>query len=165
MLRRALLATVLTVLPTSAFATKCGVVDFERAVNETNEGKQAQTRLDTMYGNRKAELERLQTELEADVEEFQARAMILSEDARAEAEQNLLQKQQTFQGKYQQYQQEMQQQYMVLLQDLDEKMRGITAKIATEGTYDLVMDKAAVVYHGGECRDITSELIQRYNSQ
>ena len=165
MLRRLTIAASLLVLPATASATKCGVVDFERAVNGTEEGKNAQKRLDTMYSSRKDELERMQTELEAELEDFQARAMILSEDARSEAEKSLMQKQQAFQGKYQQYQGEMQQQYMMMLQDLDTKMRSITSKIAGEGGYDLVVDKAAVVYFSGECRDITTELIQRYNAQ
>jgi Skp family chaperone for outer membrane proteins len=64
-----------------------------------------------------------------------------------------------------QYQQEMQQTYFTLLSDLDEKMRALTEKIAKEKAYDLVLDRAAVVYSGGETIDMTDELIKRYNAQ
>jgi regulator of protease activity HflC (stomatin/prohibitin superfamily) len=64
-------------------------VDFQRAVNETTEGKGAQERLDTMYSSRKAELERMKSELEREIEDFEARALILSDSARREAEQKL----------------------------------------------------------------------------
>lgn len=150
---------------TPAMAGALAVVDFQRAVNETEEGQAAQTRLDTMYGTRKAEIERLQTELEKEIEDYQARAMILSEDARADAEQNLMVKQQRFEATYMQYQQEMQQTYLTLLQDLDQKMRTLSEAIAKEKQYDLVLDRAAVIYVGGATVDMTDELIRRYNAQ
>ena len=62
-----------------------------------------------------------------------------------------------------QYQQEMQQNYYTLLQDLDTKMRALTATIAKEKGYSLVLDSAAVVYSGGDTVDMTNELIKRYN--
>lgn len=148
-----------------AHAGGIAVVDFQRAVNETDEGKAAQGRLDAMYGSRKSEIERLQKELETEIKDYQARAMILSEDARAEAEQALMMKQQRFEATYGQYQQEMQQTYYSLLQELDQKMRTMSAAIAKEKQFDLVVDKAMVIYNGGSTSDMTDELIQRYNSK
>ena len=147
------------------FAGGIAVVDFQRAVNETEEGKAAQGQLDAMYGSRKTEIERLQKELEAEVKEYQAKLMILSEDARAELEQALMIKQQRFEATYSQYQQEMQQTYYGLLQDLDQKMRAASVKIAEEKGYDLVVDKAMVIYAGGTTQDVTDELIRRYNAK
>jgi outer membrane protein len=152
----------------SAFPASAGgiaVVDFQRAVNETDEGKAAQGRLDAMYGSRKSEIERLQKELETEIKDYQARSMILSEDARVEAEQALMIKQQRFEATYGQYQQEMQQTYYSLLQDLDQKMRAMSAAIAKEKQFDLVVDKAMVIYTGGTTDDMTDELIRRYNAK
>ena len=148
-----------------AFAGKIAVVDFQRAVTETTEGKAAQERLDTMYSSRKAEIDKLRTDLEKDITDYQSRALILSDEARAQAERDLASKQQRYEGLYMQYQQEMQQTYFTLLSDLDEKMRALTEKIAKEKAYDLVLDRAAVVYSGGETIDMTDELIKRYNAQ
>lgn len=153
----------LLVSSTPAFASGIAVVDFQRAVTETDEGKSAQQRLDAMYSSRKTEIEKMQSDLEAELQDFQARAMILSEEARAEAEQGLMVKQQQFQSLYVQYQQEMQQNYYTLLQDLDTKMRALTETIAREKGYDLVVDRAAIVYVGGSTVDMTDELIVRYN--
>jgi Skp family chaperone for outer membrane proteins len=64
-----------------------------------------------------------------------------------------------------QYQQEMQQAYLTLLQDLDQKMRALSETIAKENTYCLVLDQAAVVYKGAGATDMTDTLIKRYNAQ
>ncbi len=147
-----------------ALAADIAIVDFERAVNETTEGKAAQQRLDTMYSSRKNEIERMRDEYQKLVEDYEARALILSDSARQDAETELLRKQQEFEAKYMGYQQEMQQTYLTLLQDLDQKMRSLTEEIAAEKGYDVVLDKAAVVYYGGEAIDMTDSLIARYNA-
>ena len=161
---RSIVLGALLAFASPALASGVAVVDFQRAVNETTEGKGAQERLDTMYSSRKAELERMKSELEREIEDFEARALILSDSARREAEQKLTQKQSSFQEKYVTYEQEMQQTYYSMLEDLDTKMRAIVDKIAKEKGYDIVIDKAALVYVGPGALDITSALIQRYNS-
>ncbi len=147
-----------------AWAGGIAVVDFQRAVNETDEGKAAQAKLDSMFATRKAEIEKKQKELEAEFKDFESRAMILSESARAEAQQALLQKQAAFQQLYMQYETEMQQTYMTMLQELDQKMRAVSAKVAQERGYDIVIDRAAVVYLGPNAVDMTDDLIKRYNA-
>ena len=168
MTRYILICTVMLasniVAPVAAWAGGIAVIDFQRAVNETNEGKAAQSKLDTMYASRKSEIETKRNELEAEFKDFQSRAMILSEAARGEEEQKLGMKQQQFQQLYMQYEQEMQQQYMQLLQNLDTKMRSVSEKLAKEKGYDLVIDKAAVVYVGGSTVDMTDALVTRYNA-
>ncbi len=152
-------------IATPAWAGKTAVVDFQRAVMETTEGKAAQERLDSMYSTRKAEIDKLRKQLEKELEDYQSKALILSEDSREATEKDLMAKQQKFETLYGQYQTEMQQTYYTLLSDLDEKMRLLTEKIAKEKAYDVVLDRAAVVYTGGETVDMTDELIKRYNAQ
>jgi outer membrane protein len=162
---RTVLFLFLMLAAAPAHALTVAIVDFERAVNETTEGKAAQQRLDTMYASRKAEIDKMRVDFEKQADDFQAKALILSDAARAEAEKDLIRKQQAFEMKYMQYQQEMQQTYLTLLSDLDEKMRALTERIAKEKSYDLVVDKAASVYAGGQVIDMTPELIQRYNAE
>lgn len=147
-----------------AFAAKIAVVDFQRAVTETEQGKAAQKKIDDMYESRKGEIERMQKDLEKQIQDFQARAMILSDQARAEQEQQLMVKQQQFQQRYMQYEAELQQTYAGLLQELDQKMRALSVTIAKEKNYDLVVDRAVVVHMGGEVIDMTPDLVARYNA-
>lgn len=160
----ALALNVALAVPSSALAGGIAIVDFQRAVNETTEGKSAQSKLDTMYAARRTEIEKMEADLSKEIEDFKSRAMILSDSARSEAEQQLMGKQQRFQQLYLQYEQEMQQTYYTLLQDLDTKMRAISEKVAKEKGYDLVLDRAAVVYMGGSTVDMTDDLVKRYNA-
>lgn len=164
MLRQWLFVFSFVVAAAPAWASGIAVVDFQRAVMETTDGKAAQDKLDTMYASRKSEIDKLRSDLEGDFADYQARQMILSDEARAETEKGLVEKQQKFEAKYGQYQEEMQKTYYALLQDLDEKMRILCEKIAKEKTYDVVLDRAAVVYAGGTTIDMTDELIRRYNA-
>src|SRR5690606_790845 len=94
---RALIACFVLLAATPAFAGPIAVVDFQRAVTETDQGKAAQKKIDDMYESRRGEIERMQSDLEKQIQDFQARAMILSDQARAEQEQQLMLKQQQFQ--------------------------------------------------------------------
>ena len=164
MLRKLLCSVFLVLIALPAWAGGIAVVDFQRAVTETEEGKSAQKKIDAMYLSRKTEIERLKTDLDSKIKDYQARALILSEEARSQEEQKLGGQQQQFEQTYMQYQQEVQQTYMTLLQDLDEKMRTIAQALAKEKGYSVVLDSAAIVYHGADVADMTDPLVQRYNS-
>lgn len=147
-----------------AFAGQIAVVDFQKAVTLTEEGKSAQKKIDTMYMSRKAEMDKLRSDLETAIQDYQSRAMILSDQARAETEGRLAQQQAVFEQKYMQYQQELQQVYGTMLQDLDGKMRTLVTTMAKEKSYSLVVDSAAAVYHGSDVVDMTNDLVTRYNA-
>lgn len=160
---RSIFLFVLLFATVPAWAGKIAVVDFQRAVQETEKGKSAQKQIDAMYDSRKGEIEKMQSSLEKEIQDFQSRAMILSEQARAEQEQQLIMKQQRFQQTYMQYENELQQTYSTLLSDLDQKMRTLSAVIAKEKGYDLVIDRQVVVHQGGEVIDMTGDLVARFN--
>ena len=56
---------------TVAEAGTIAVVDFERAVNETDEGKSAQSQLESMYASRKSELDSIRGELEKEFKDYE----------------------------------------------------------------------------------------------
>ena len=96
----------------AASARTIAIVDFQRAVTETTEGKQAQAQLDTMYESKKKAIEDMQAEIQQAFQDYQGQKAILSAEARNAAEQKLMVQQQRFEQTYMQYQNEMQQSYM-----------------------------------------------------
>jgi Skp family chaperone for outer membrane proteins len=162
---RGLVVMSLLMASTPAWALKLCLIDFQKAVTETAEGKSAQTKIDGMYSSRKAELERMQKELEKAIQDYQSRAMILSAEAKAGEEQKLGLQQKTFEQTYMNYQNEMQQTYMGLLGDLDEKMRAVAQVVGKEQGCTTVIDKAVVIYAGAEMADVTTTLVTKYNAQ
>ncbi len=151
----------------TALAAEAGaiaVVDFQAAVTMTNEGKTAQSKIDQMYTARKAEIDRMKADFERELSEYQSRAMLLTDSAKAQAEGELMQKQQAFEQKYVSYQQEIQATYGQLLDSLDQKMRAVSVTVAKEKGYTLVLDKQAVVYQAADVVDMTSALVAKYNA-
>ena len=161
---RALAVSVLLAAASSASASTLCKVDFQKAVTETNEGKTAQTKIDTMFKARQDEVARMQTEFETAVGDFQKRAMMLAADARASEEQKLMLQQRNLQQTAMQYEQEMQQTYMGMLGDLDVKMRTVAGDVGKGAGCSMVIDSAVVVYAAADVKDITTDLVSRYNT-
>ncbi len=164
MLRFVFLYLTLMVTAVPAMAQSMAVVDFMSAAERTSEGKKANTKLEALYASRQSELDRLKTELEKEVAEYQTQAMIMSESARAEREQALGMKQAQLQQAAMQAEAELGQMQMELTTDLGEKMRAVAQAIAKEKGYDLVIDKAVAVFAGPAVPDITDALVTKYNA-
>lgn len=162
---RSFMFSFLLLLAVPAFAAKVAIVDFQRAVAETTEGKAAEKRLQDGMNIRRAEIARQKTELERLYKDFEARQLILNDEARKKAIEELQTKEAKLQQDAMRFEQEMQQEYLEIVSELDAKMRDLSAKIAKEKGYDLVLDQSAVIYSGGEVVDMTPELIRRYNAK
>ena len=98
----ALLSSLLLALaffagPTLAADLTIATVDFNKALNEIEDGKSAQERLDTMYQGKKAEIEQLEANLQALSEEYQAKQAVLSDTARQDYENRLMQQNANYQ--------------------------------------------------------------------
>lgn len=150
---------------TPAWAVKLCTIDFQQAMLQTAEGKAAQTKIESMYSSRKAELDRMQSELEKAIKDYQARSILLTADAKAQEEQKLALQQQTFEQTYLKYQNEMQNTQMSLLGDLDEKMRAVAQIVGKEQGCTAVIDKVIIVYGGPDLADVTTSLVSKYNAQ
>ena len=161
---RSLTLGLLLVVSANASASTICTVDFQKAVTETNEGKSAQGKIDTMFKARQDEVARMQAEFEKAVEDFQKRAMMLAADARGEQEQKLMLQQRNLQQVAMQYEQEMQQTYMGMLGDLDTKMRTVAAEVGKGASCGVVLDSAVIVYAAPDVKDLTTDLVSRYNA-
>ncbi len=148
-----------------ADAAKIGTVDYGRAIQEIDEGKAAQQRLDTMYAGEKAKIEQLEAELNSLAQEYESKRAILSDTARAEYEQRLTQKQYEFQQAYAQADYEMQVAYFSAMEQLMSGLQTVAEDIGREGSYELILEvsQGMVLYSSGA--DLTDTVIQRYNAK
>ncbi len=162
-MRRMMVCAALLLVGTPAMANKICVVDFQKAVTETNEGKSAQKRLDSMYASKRGELERMQGDLQKSAADLQSRRSILSPDALQKEEQALYVKQAEFEQTYMRFQEEFQATYSGMLGDLDAKMRSIAGETAKANSCSILLDRAAVVFAGPDVADVSAALVGRYN--
>ena len=161
-----LLITICCCVAGSAFAeVKVAVVDFQKALNDVNEASGVRKKLESMYGERKVTIEKMQTSLEAKKVDLEKQSVILSDSARKSKEEDVMRTHMEFQQTYSRYESEMQQAYYAAMQDFIEKMKKIAIAIGQERGYTVVLEttEGGVVYWS-ESVDITSELIKRYNA-
>ena len=148
-----------------AAETRICVVDPESAINSTTEGKGAQTKLETLFASREAEIEKRKKALEKEFKDYEARQAILSEEARRAAEASLITKRDELQAYVYQAEQEMQSTYMSLLAGMEEKLMTVAQGIGASKQCTVLLNKAAVIYVGSGVVDLTDDLVKAYDAQ
>jgi outer membrane protein len=145
---------------------KIGVVDLQRAINETEDGRQAKRRLKKLFDERQESLNQKQENLKAQKESLERQQEVLSEDALKKKVEKYQADLMELQNEYVQYQQELSQKEGELTQKILEKMQGILRRIGQTEGYTLIIEanEGGVVWVPSNL-DLTDVLIQRYNQQ
>ena len=96
-----LLGVVSVVSPAQAQAqgVKIAVVDFQAALENIEDGKKAQSRLEAIFMGKQAEIEQMESNFMAKQREYEAKASVLTDAARTDLERELGE----LQMQYQQY--------------------------------------------------------------
>ncbi|MEL6350116.1 MAG: OmpH family outer membrane protein [Myxococcota bacterium] len=162
---RTLFAAGLLMASTSAWAGGIAVVDFQSAINQVAEGERARQEIDALLKQKQQAITNLEQQLQTKMQEYEKQRVILSDAARQQKEQELMQLQAQYQQAAMQAEQEMQQLYAVKMEGLITKMRGISEQIGQERGYDLVLEvtESGIVFSGANVTNITPELIKRYD--
>jgi len=145
-------------------AMKVGLVDFQRALNETAEGKKARATLELRYESSRLELESKRAELQQMKENIEAQGVMLSPGALAEKEQEYQKEMLAFQQVLLESQQEMALMEQELTFGIYEKLKNTADGIGREAGFNLILHAEAVVYLNGVV-DITDQVITRFNQK
>ncbi len=165
--RIALLFAALTLFaatPALAEGPKIGIVDFQRALNEVEEGKTAKATLESRYEAARVEVEARRAEVEQMAQDLEAQRPMLAPEAIREKESEYQQKMIEFQQIMMEQQQTMALMEQELTGDILEKLYATAGTIGAEGGYNLIVEASAVVYVNGT-QDITEQVINRYNNK
>lgn len=162
-----LMLLALLALPASALAQqamKFGVVDFQQALNDVEEGKSARQVLETRFEEKRLGLEARKAELEQMSESLEAQKTLLSESALRAKEAEFNKKAMTFQQDMMAANQEMQLMEQELTADILEKMLNVAQDIAKEQGFNFVVEAQSVVY-ADDSFDLTAQVISRFNAK
>ncbi len=145
---------------------KIGVVDLQRAINETEDGRQAKRRLKKLFDERQKSLDEKQKALKAQKDSLERQQDVLSEDALRKKAEKFQAEVMELQNEYMQYQQELSAKEGELTQKILEKMQQILRRIGQTDGYTLIVEanEGGVVWVPNNL-DLTDVLIQRYNKQ
>ncbi len=146
---------------------KVAIVAIQAAIANTNEGKKELDALQQKFAPRSLELKNQSDEIENLKKQLQAQNDKLTEDARAAQVRTIENKQKAYQRSGEDFQNEVQQAELELLNRLSGKMQKILETYAKANGYAVILDVSnpqttPVMYAS---TDITKDLIDAYNAQ
>jgi len=161
-------ATFATALAPSAVAHaefKIAVVDMQRALHETEDGRKAKATLKKLFEDRQKTLDKQQNDLKTLKESLDKQHNILTPDVLAKKQEELQKAFMELQQTYGDYQRELQTKEGELTRDIIERMQRIMRRVGQTEGYSLVLERneSGVVFVTSNY-DLTDVLIQRYNA-
>ena len=148
----------------AAGSLKVGVLDLQRCIKESNEGKRAYEVLKKKHESMQKKLDQRQQELVNLQKEIEKQSLMLSLDARADKQKEFERLRRDLGYLLQDLNDEMNKAEAASQQEIIKGLEGIIKTIGEKGNYDLIIEKR----NGGllfstEGLDITSSVIEEYN--
>lgn len=145
---------------------KIGVVDFQKALNEVEEGKSAKARLKSEFEQKQKTLDALQNSLKKMQEDLEKQKLVLSQDAMKQKEAEYREKFIELQKKLAEFRGELQQKEVQYTGNILVTLKQIVQDIGAKDKYTLIFEKGQdVLLYSPTATDLTGQLISIYNSK
>lgn len=152
--------------PATVKSFKVAIVDFQRAINETEEGKKAEATLNAALEEKKKKFEILKQELDSLRQDFEKQRLVLSgkllDEKRDVLQKKLIEVEQTGMG----YEQDLSQKKAQSLQNIVMGLQTVVREIGGQDKYDFIFEKSqGGVLYSPIAEDITDRVIKTYNNR
>lgn len=146
-------------------AGKFGYVDFQRALNEVEEGRRARASLKSEFEQKQKQLESIQKELQQMQTDLEKQRLILSADALKEKEEAYRKKVVELTDKMNTYKMELQGKEMKMTGGILGAISGIVREIGQKEGYTMILEKSQdIVLYSPLDSDLTGRVIKEYNA-
>jgi len=162
----AALSLALLLVPAAVRAeVKIGYVDFQRALNEVDEGKSAKALLKKDFDAKQKQLDAKKAEFDKLQAEFEKQAVVMSDQAKRERAQDLDRRAREMQALFVNLQKDLSEREQQVTRGIGDKMAGIVREIAEADGFTMVLEKGAGLIYAPPSLDLTNELIRKYNAR
>ena len=147
-------------------ALEIGVVDLNRALNESEEGMRSKNLLESRGRQKQQEFKVEEEELMQIAEDLRCNPL-LTPKAKQEKEQELQNRQRILREKVRQFEQELRLEERKLTEAIFQDLKAAIRTVSQRSDYDLVLEKNAaqvILYMKEETTDLTQKIIDYYNS-
>lgn len=145
-------------------AIKVAIVDFQRAINETEAGKSAEKKLNVALEEKKKKFDILKNELETMRQDFEKQRLVLTGkplDEKREALQNKLIEVEKIGATYEQ---DLARQKAESLKNIVVGLQTVVNQIGQKEGYDFIFERSqGGVLFSSSAQDITLQVIQEFN--
>ena len=150
----------------NSHALEIGVVDLNRALNESEEGMRSKNLLESRGRQKQQEFKVEEEELMQIAEDLRNNPL-LTPKAKQEKEQELQNRQRILREKVRQFEQELRLEERKLTEAIFKDLKAAIRTVSQRNEYDLVLEKNAaqvILYMKEETTDLTQKIIDYYNS-
>lgn len=158
-----LVALMLAVAAPKLYAqVRLAVVDMQRAILETEEGRRAKNQLKKLFESRQEQLNDRQEALKRLKADLEKQERVLSRDALQKRMSEYQEQLVSLQKNYMEYQQELAQREAELTKQILVNLQGVVRQIGTAEGYTAIFDQSGIVWAPTHI-DLTDRVIAEFN--
>ncbi len=143
---------------------KIGLVDIQRAINESQAGKKAKEKFQAQIKKAEADLLREKQEVERLRTDFDKKGSLLKEEQRRNLERDIQKRERGYMISAREYQEELRQREGEMTSEILKDLLSIVSEIGKSEKFTLIIERSQVPY-GDQTIDITDKVIELYNSR
>lgn len=152
--------------PTAPNLERMAIVDVQRVLTETTEGKRELEKVKQSFAKADARLEKKAKAVEKQVRDLQSKAAMLNEGELRRRQEEIMREQQELQRLAMELQQEVMDQEALATEKIYKKVAALVGQIALEETLQVVLVKSEMtVLYSNPKLDLTNRVIVRYDKQ
>jgi outer membrane protein len=145
---------------------RAAVVDVQRCIMETTEGKRAKKDLEKTFAKGQARLDRKAKDIEKGMRDLQAKAAMLSQQELIKRQEDLMRRQAELEQLGMKLQEEVMQKEQLLTEKIYKKVGAIVKQIALEEDLQIVLVRSDMtVLYANPKLDLTNRVIVRYEKK
>lgn len=165
MIKKLIFTLSFTLIGLSWSAVKIGTVDMEKALQAVKKGKDAKTRLEKKFKEKKASIDKQEKAFEKAQEEFKKKSVVMSDKAKGEQAMQLQQKYAEIMQAKQKAQVEMQQEELKETQPILKGLGDLIEGVAKDAKVDMVVEARAGLLYASDRVELTDALVKKYDSK
>jgi outer membrane protein len=146
--------------------TKVGIIQIQKAILDTGDGKKAVAELQARFGPKKTELEKKQAAIVDLQQKLRSGSATLSEDAKNKLVRDIDQQTKSLNRATEDAQAEVEQAENRIMQELGQRMMAVINKYARDNGYTIIIDVSnpqTPVVFAADTADVTDEIVAMYD--
>jgi outer membrane protein len=141
---------------------KIGFIDSQAILNQDPAAREAQTQFEASLATYQAEVQQMGEELQQLIDQYEQQMAMLSEEAKANREEEIRLKQLQYQQRISELEQQAALRQAELVEPVMERISAIIETIREEGSYSMIFDVAAQgIIAADPALDLTPEVVRR----
>lgn len=166
MTQKIVVAMLLSWSVVSAAEVKIGLVDMQKAIQETDEGKKAKHELESDFNKKKKDLEKKEADIKKMNEDLEKKALVMADDVKAKKQQEIQSEMRKYQETVAKSQMDIQKHERDLTQPIIARLRHIIEDIAKKDGFSMVLEKSdQLVLYSVNGVDLTDRVVKEYDSK